>query len=127
MRVVSKSLLVVFGCLLAFVLTACGSSDTRDFSLSFTPASINIVHGQSAVVTLTANRVANSSGTVAIVLTDLPDGVHADPFLTTQSIGTSQKITFRAENDAKAGKGSITATGTSGLNTHTASLPITVQ
>lgn len=124
----------------AVVLTSCGSSksgsgtssppptSSADFSLSATPTSVTIQAGGSGSdVTISAAAVNSFSGSIAVAISGLPEGVTASPSSVTLSPAASQKVTLTAAATASSVSGNITFTGTSSGLSHAVTVATTVQ
>lgn len=95
-----------------------------DFSLSASPAALNVVPGGSASSTITVTPLNGFTGSVALAATGLPAGVAAT-ISPVSATGTST-VTLTATGTASAGTATITITGTSGTLSHTTSIGLTV-
>ena len=100
---------------------------TPDFSLSATPATVNLTaNGTPATVSLLATAENGFSAGVPVTIAGLPPGVTAQPSTITLTPGTAATLTLTAPQGTAAGSSTATLTGTSGSLTHTASVAITV-
>ena len=103
------------------------TAPTPDFSLSATPASVNLTaNGTPATVSLLATAQNGFSANVPVTIAGLPAGVTATPSPITLTPGTAATLTLTAPTGTAAGSSAATLTGTSGSLTHTAPLAITV-
>ena len=112
----------------AATLTLAVQAAVPDFALSVTPASQTVAIGSATGAQVAISAIASSgfSGSVAVALTGLPNGVTANPATLTLTPGTSQSLTLVAASTATAATSTITLTGTSGTLTHTAALQLSV-
>ncbi len=101
-----------------------GTTQTADFSLAASPASVSVTQGKTATSTITVTGSNGFTGSVALTVSGLPTGVTAafSPASTT----TSSTLTFTASSSATVGTASVTVTGTSGSLTHTTTISLTV-
>jgi hypothetical protein len=98
-----------------------------DFSLTLTPASVELAAGASGqTVAVTANAINGFTGNVSVSLAGLPAGVTATPSTLTLTPGAPQNLTLTASASAGGGMTPVTVTGTSGSLTHTAPIALTV-
>ena len=94
------------------------------FSLTATPAAVNLAQGGAANSSIAVISALGFSGTVNLVVTGLPNGVSASfsPAVT----ATTSSLTFLASANATAGAAAVTVTGTSGSLTATAAIALTI-
>ncbi|MBB5056122.1 hypothetical protein HDF16_000791 [Granulicella aggregans] len=120
---------------LAMCLIGCGAgttspalqTSTPDFSLTVTPAALTLSTGASgATVSIRASGTGSFSGSVALAMDGLPNGVTASPASISLTSGTEQSVTLQASAQAATGTANVTLTGTSGTLKHTAALALTV-
>ena len=105
-----------------------GTASPPDFSLQLSPSSAALTAGGAAQsVTVTAVAANGFSGSVAVALTGLPQGVTATPSTLTLTPGTGQQVSLTASASATAGAASVVFTGTSGSLSHAATLALTVS
>jgi len=105
-----------------------GTAPPPDFSLQLSPSSAALTAGGAAQsVTVTAVAANGFSGSVAVALTGLPQGVTATPSTLTLTPGTGQQVSLTASASATAGAASVVFTGTSGSLSHAATLALTVS
>ena len=107
------------------VSLAVTASQTPDFSLSASPASVSVQQGASAVSTLTITRVNGFTGSVLFGAAGLPAGVSAT-FTPPSTTGNTATVTFAATATAATGTAPVTVSGTSGTLVHTVSIGVTV-
>ena len=113
---------------MATVALTVAASPSPDFSLTVSPASLDLTAGASGqTVAVTANAINGFSGDVSVSLTGLPSGVTASPSTLTLTPGASQNLTLTAAASSAGGMTPITVTGTSGGLTHTAAIALTVS
>jgi hypothetical protein len=97
-----------------------------DFTLTVTPASLNLTAGGSAKsVTLMAAAVNGFTGSIHVAISGLPTGVTANPATLTLAVGVSQKVSLTAAA-AAAGTGTVNFVGTAGTISHTAALTLNI-
>jgi subtilase family serine protease len=94
------------------------------YSITPSPASVNVPQGGSGSSTITVAPQSGFKGSVSFALTGLPTGVAAtfSPVSTTH-ITT---LTFRASSTAVPGTSTVTVTGTSGATTNTTTIAVTI-
>jgi hypothetical protein len=98
-----------------------------DFSLSVTPAALNLTaNGTSATASLLATAQNGFSSNVQVTVTGLPAGITVQPSPLTLTPGTAATLTLTAPVGTAAASSTATFTATSGSLTHTATLMITV-
>jgi len=119
---------------LCFAVIACGGDKgshptaVADFSLSATPATVSIVGGAAgAPVSVLAAAINSFSGTVAVAVSGLPNGVTANPATLQLAPGVAQTTMLTASIGAPATAATVTLTGTSGGLAHTSSIALTVK
>ena len=94
-----------------------------DFALAPTPAAL--VRGTSTTVSVPITAYNTFGGTVSLSATNLPAGVTASYASGTPS--SPPTITLVASSEAVMSTYNVTLTGTSGTETHTAVLPVTIN
>jgi uncharacterized membrane protein len=99
---------------------------TVDFSLSTSPASQNVIQGNSTSFTSTATSLGGFSGSIAFSVSGLPAGVTGT--FTPASVTGSGSTTLNLSTTATATTGAytITVTGTSGSLTHSSTANLLV-
>ncbi len=111
----------------SFTVQAATGTATPDFSLSATPATVNLTaNGTPATVSLLATAQNGFSANVPVTIAGLPAGVTAQPSPITLTPGTTATLTLTAPEGTAVGSSTATLTATSGSLTHTASVAITV-
>jgi hypothetical protein len=100
-------------------------SQTPNFSLSASPASLAVTQGNSGNSTITVTPSGGFTGSVSLSASGLPAGVTAT-FGTNPTTSTST-VTFTASATAATGTSTVTITGTSGTLTHTTTISLTVN
>jgi hypothetical protein len=100
-----------------------------DFSITFSPASVDINQGTtSPPIEVSIQPVNGFSGSVQVSLEGLPSGVVANlPSPFTVQAGSSSTLFLGASQAAAKGNASVTAQGTNGNLRHSATLSLTVQ
>jgi len=100
-------------------------ANTPNFTLSASPASLNVSQGTSGNSTVTVTPSGGFTGSVTLSNSALPAGVTAT-YGTNPTTGTSV-VTFTASATATTGTSTITITGVSGALTHTTSVALTIS
>src|SRR5579864_8836040 len=100
-------------------------SQTPNFSLSASPASVSVTQGGNVGSTITVTPSGGFTGSVSLSASGLPAGVTA-AFGTNPTTSTST-VTFTASATATTGTSTVTITGTSGSLTHTTTITLTVN
>ena len=95
------------------------------FSLSSSPASVNLTTGSSASSTITMTPTGGFSGTVTYSASGLPSGVTAA--FTAGSAANTETVTLTATGTAATGNSTVTITGTSGTLSSTTTVSLTVS
>jgi hypothetical protein len=112
----------------ATVTLVVNAASTPDFSLSATPASQTVVHGNGTSYTLTLNPSGGFAGNVSLSLGALPAGVNAtfntNPIL--NGSGTST-LTVTTTSSTTTGTYTLKITGTNGSLTHSTSVTLIVR
>jgi endoglucanase len=109
----------------AVISLTVGQTQTPDFTLSATPASVTVNRSASAASTIGITRSGGFTGAVALTAGPLPTGVTAS-FNPASVTGASSILTFTANATATLGTTSVTVTGTGGGLTRTAAISLTV-
>ena len=109
----------------ALTLTQGTAGSIPGFTLSDSPASLNLIQGGSGTSTVTVAPVNGFAGSVTLAASGLPSGVTAE-FGTNPTTGTSV-VTLNASSSATTGMATVTITGTSGSLSATATLALTVS
>ena len=107
---------------IALTVTA---TQTPDFAVSVTPATVVVPQGGSTPAAVTVTRVGGFSGNVTFAAAGLSSGVTAT-FAPASTPGTSATVTFTASATAAAASATVTVSGTSGASTRTTPLTLTV-
>ena len=94
------------------------------FTLTPSPAALQILPGSTAIDTIAITDVSPFNGTVLLTVTGLPSGVTAA--FNTNAAYTSGVLTLTATSTAAAGNYNIAITGTSGTLVETTPLALTV-
>ena len=98
-----------------------------DFTLSSTPATLNVTQGgQSAPLQISAAGKNGLTGNVTLAVSGLPAGVTVTPAPGTLQLGSQASLVFNATSTATLGTATITITATSGTLTHTTTVALTV-
>ncbi len=123
--------------LLALACASCGGSSSvtqppppvPDFSLSLSSNAISVPQGSaSSAVNISINPVNGFANAVQVTLSALPASVSsspASPF--TVAAGASTAVVFGVAANAPTGTFAVSAQGTSGALSHSASLALTIQ
>jgi uncharacterized membrane protein len=112
----------------ATVTLVVNASSTPDFSLSATPSSQTVVHGNGTSYTLTVTPSGGFAGNVSLSVGALPSGVNAT-FNTNPIAGGSgsSTLTVTTTSSTPTGTYTIPITGTSGSLTHSTSVTLIVR
>ncbi|WP_248965963.1 M4 family metallopeptidase [Sphaerisporangium perillae] len=110
----------------AYTLTV-GTTQTRDFSISASPAAGTVTAGQAATSTIATATTAGTAQTVALSASGLPSGATAGFNPASVTSGGSSTMTIATTASTPAGTYSVTITGTGQTATHTATYSLTVQ
>jgi Pro-kumamolisin, activation domain len=97
---------------------------TPNYSLSASPANPTVVQGTSGTSTILVTDISGFTGSVALTVSGLPNGVTAS--LNAPSTAKSSILTLTASSTAAVGPATVTITGTSGSLTQTATVNLTV-
>lgn len=101
-------------------------SANSNFSLSATPTALNLVQGGSSMTTISLSNTGGFSGSVALVASGLPAGVSASFSPASISGTTVSTLTLIAAPTAAVGTVNVTAIGTNGSTSQTATVALTV-
>jgi hypothetical protein len=101
------------------------AQSSPNFTLSASPASLNVTQGTSGSSTITVTPSGGFTGAVTLSNSALPSGVTAT-FGTNPTTGSSV-LTFTASSTATTGTSTITITGVNGTLTHTTSVSLTIS
>jgi hypothetical protein len=98
-----------------------------DFTISVSPASLNITRGSSGNYTVTIAAVSGFNGAVTLSVTGLPARTTATftPTSVTGSGTSTMKVTV--QNNATRGTNTLTVKGTSGTLSHTQTVTLVIQ
>jgi xyloglucan-specific exo-beta-1,4-glucanase len=99
---------------------------TQDFSLAANPTSLTVNRGANGTSTIAITRTGGFTGAVALSAGGLPSGVSAS-FNPASATGTSSVLTLTASGAATLGAATVTVTGTGGGLTRTASINLMVN
>jgi hypothetical protein len=124
-----------------YTLTITGSSATRnhsvnvtltvnsagDFSLSDSPATLQISRGGSGSDTITVSALQGFAGTVSLSISGLPGRTSATWNPATVTGSGSSVLTIHANRRARSGTYNLTITGTSSAHIHSIPLTLVVQ
>jgi hypothetical protein len=98
-----------------------------DFSLAIKPTSLTLTSGATGQpVTVSVTAINGFYGKVVVAFRGLPNGVMANPSTLTLTPGISQNITLTAATDAAAEKITATFMGTAGRLRHNSTLAFTI-
>jgi hypothetical protein len=100
---------------------------TPDFSLSATPASIQIAPGSSQNLTVSIAAVGGFSGQAKVSVSGLSSGVTASPATFTLSPGSTQQVALAAQSSAPAASVTATVQAASKQLNHSVQVPLSVQ
>lgn len=113
----------------AVTVTAVTTGGNADFTLTASPANLDLTPGGSGQVTLSSTAIGGFSGTIAIAVTGLPTGVTVtSPATISLTPGTPVTVTLSAANNAPAtaAPAQVNFVGTSGALSHTVTINVTV-
>ena len=96
------------------------------FSLSASPANLNVPQASSASSTISVSGQNGFSGSVSLSASGLPSGVTAAFSPATASTTTKSKVTFTATSSVPAGSYPVTINGTSGSLSASTQIGLTV-
>ncbi len=102
------------------------SVTVTDFSLSASPTTRSIKHGQDTTYVVTITRLFGSNSSVAFTVTGLPGSATAS-FNPASTTGTSSTLTVSTSGRSPRGTYSLTIAGTSGGLTHTTTVSLTLR
>jgi DNA-binding beta-propeller fold protein YncE len=104
------------------------TAPSADFSITFSSASISISQGAAAPLTIAVSAENGFTGNVQISLAGLPNGVSSSPASPFNlASGASTAIIFGVAPIVSSGSFTITAQGTSGSLSHSATFTLAVQ
>ena len=99
---------------------------TKNYTLSASPNTLNIIQGSNGTSTITVNPISGFTGSVALsVISTLPGGVTAS--FSPASTKTTSTLTLTASASATTGPATVTVQGTSGTLTQTTNISLTVN
>jgi hypothetical protein len=96
------------------------------FTISATPASQGVSPGGSASYTVSTSSIFNFFGAVTLSVTGLPSGASASFAANNFATPGSTKLTVNTSSSTPLGTNILTITGTSGSQTHTATVSLVV-
>ena len=102
------------------------SVTVTDFSLSASPTTRSIKHGQDTTYVVTITRLFSSNSSVAFTVTGLPGSATAS-FSPASTTGTSSTLTVSTSGRSSRGTYSLTIAGTSGGLTDTTTVSLTLR
>ncbi len=97
----------------------------NDFSISASPNSLSVAQGASGTSTIATVVASGGASTVSLAVTGLPSGANASFSPTSVTAGASSMLTVNA-GTAAPGVYSLTVTGKEGIETHTATVSLTI-
>ncbi len=97
----------------------------NDFSIFASPNSLSVAQGASGSGTISTAIASGVAGTVSLSVTGQPSGASASLSPTSVASGASSTLTVNA-GTAAPGVYSLTVTGTEGIETHTATVSLTI-
>src|SRR6201994_8625 len=108
--------------------TTVAPPETKDFTLTASPATVTMAPGATAQVTLNSAALNGFSGTIAVAVSGLPTGVTVSPSTISVTPQNPATITLTAAADAPATASPVRVSfvGTSGALSHTASIQLTI-
>ena len=113
---------------LTVTATTVAPPETKDFTLTASPATVTMAPGATAQVTLNSAALNGFSGTIAVAVSGLPTGVTVSPSTISVTPQNPATITLTAAADAPATASPVRVSfvGTSGALSHTASIQLTI-
>jgi uncharacterized membrane protein len=104
-------------------------SQTADFSLSASPASLSVTQGTSGGTTISTAAIGTFNSAVSMTASGLPAGVTASfsPSSIAAPGNGSSTLTFIASSTATTGTSNVTVTATGGGVTHTTTVALTID
>ncbi|HEY3989774.1 MAG TPA: hypothetical protein VGM02_10785 [Acidobacteriaceae bacterium] len=112
----------------SLTVTATTPPTSGDFTLGVAPGTVTLTPGASQQVTLSATATGDFSGTIAVLVKNLPSGVTASPTTITVVPNAPEAITLTAASDAPATTPiQVSFVGTSGTLSHTATIQVSVS
>ncbi len=109
-----------------FTLPGCGGQVTPDFTLSASPASQTVVHGQGTTYTATIAPLNGFTGAVTFSASGLPAGASASFSPASVTTSGSSTLTIATTGATVPGTYTITITGTGSSATHTTTVTLVV-
>jgi hypothetical protein len=100
-------------------------SPRADFSISASPASIEVLQGLTATSLVSTTPIAGFAGSIALTASGVPAGASVS-FSPRTVAGKAQSTLTFTSGTAAAGNYSIKVIGTSGALQHTISIPVTI-
>ena len=97
-----------------------------DFGLTATPASVTVIHGQSATYTVSVTGTGGFSGSVAMSVSGAPSGSVVGWSRQPVVAPGSTTLTVRTSSSAPRRAYALVITGTSGTIRHQVSVTLTV-
>jgi hypothetical protein len=97
-----------------------------DFTLSATPPSKSIRHGQTASYVISTAPIAGFGGTVSLSLQGSPPGVTPSFAPNPIAVPGTSTLTVKTKSSTPRGTYTLVVTGTSGSVVHTATLTLVV-
>jgi hypothetical protein len=98
-----------------------------DFTISVSPASLNVTRGNTGRYTVTIGAVNGFTGTVSLSVTGLPSRVTASFSPTSVTGSGNSTLSVQVARNASRGARTLTITGTSGSLSHSTTATLNVQ
>ena len=111
---------------LFLILTVLSPSQTPDFTVSLTPASVSKEQGQPASFTVNTTAIFGFDSPITLSATGIPAGVTSSFSVNPVMPGQSSTLTLSISTNAAIGTSTITVTGTSGALTHLQSSTLSI-
>ena len=102
-------------------------SGVPDFTISVSPASLNVTRGNTGSYTVTIGAVNSFTGTVSLSVSGLGSRVTGTFSLASVTGSGTSTLTVQAARNATRGARTITITGVSGSLNHSTTATLTVQ
>jgi serine protease AprX len=107
-------------------VTGTASVSVTDFSLSVSPSSRSIKHGQNTSYSVTITRLNGFAGSIAFTVGGLPSNATAS-FSPNPTNGTSVTLKVSTSRSSPSGTYTLQITGTSGGHSHVVNVSLTLR
>jgi hypothetical protein len=99
----------------------------RDFAVGVSPASVTVIHWQTATYTVSVTSSTGLPGAVALTVSGLPAGASATLSPTTLGAPGTATLTVRTTGTTARGTFTLRVTGTAGSLAHQATATLIVR